>query len=79
MRPAHGPVLVCFYKYTSNAGDVLPAYADKSVPLYQIQLLHDVARNSVTFKFKDRFLQFLRAARETDPTLPGTLEDSIIV
>ena len=35
---------------------------------------HDIARNSATFKFKDRFRQFLVAARESDETIPATLE-----
>ena len=93
---------VCIYKYTSRAGDLLPAYADKDVGLYQVchivvysvlcscgspviaaylshtpqvQIEHEVARNGVAFKFKERFVQYLRAARETDPTIPATLED----
>jgi len=38
-----------------------------------VQIDHD-ARNSITFKFKDRFVQFLRGARENGPTIPCTLE-----
>ena len=35
-RPAYGPVVVCIYKYTSNAADLLPQYVDKpKVSLYQ--------------------------------------------
>ena len=34
-RPSQGPVIVCVYKYTSNAGDLIAAHADKKVPLYQ--------------------------------------------
>ena len=103
-RPAHGPVLVCIYKYTSRAGDLLPAYKDdQDVALYQahfprvlarysescscisslqgmhalcteVQIEHEVARNGVAFKFKERFLQYLRAAHELDPTIPATFE-----
>ena len=40
----------------------------------RIQLEHNVS-NSILFKFKDRFLQYLRATRENDPTLPVTFED----
>ena len=29
----------------------------------------------MAFKFKERFVQYLRAARENDPTIPATLED----
>ena len=36
-RPTHGPVNVCLYKYTNRAADVLPAYVDKDVALYQTQ------------------------------------------
>jgi len=36
-RPTHGPVIVCIYKWTDNAGDVLPAYEGRKVALYQIQ------------------------------------------
>jgi hypothetical protein len=73
-RPLQGPVVVCIHKYTNNAGDLIAAHADKKVPLYQIQLDHNVARNSVTFKFKDRLRQFLIAARVNDETIPATLE-----
>jgi len=34
-RAASGPVVVCIYKWTGNAGDALPEYAEKNVGLYQ--------------------------------------------
>lgn len=37
-RAAHGPVVICLYKFTNSAADVLPDdYAEKDVALYQIQ------------------------------------------
>ena len=36
-RPTQGPVVVCVYRYSDNAGDLLAMHADKKVPLYQIQ------------------------------------------
>ena len=73
-RPAHGPLVCCIYKYTNSAADLLQAYAEKNVALYQIQLNHEVV-NSVLFKFKDRFLQYMKAARENDETIPKTFEE----
>ena len=34
-RAANAPVVLCIYKWTANAGDALPEYAEKSVGLYQ--------------------------------------------
>ena len=35
-RAASAPVICCIYKWSSNAGDILPEYADKqAVGLYQ--------------------------------------------
>jgi len=34
-RAATAPVVICIYKWTSNAGDLLQEYADKGVGLYQ--------------------------------------------
>ena len=34
-RAASAPVVVCIYKWTGNAGDALPEYAEKNVGLYQ--------------------------------------------
>ena len=40
-RAAHAPVVVCIYKFTQIAGDVLPdEYADKAVPLYQDRVFY---------------------------------------
>jgi len=61
-------------RYSNNAGDILPQYADKKMPLFQLQIEHDV-RNSVVFKFKDRFGHFLKVAHGNDATIPKTLEE----
>ena len=46
-RPAYGPVVVCIYKYTSNAADLLPAYVDKpKVALYQDTIFSVLSRNT---------------------------------
>ena len=44
------------------------------MPIFQLQIEHDV-RNSVVFKFKDRFGQFLKVAHGNDTTIPKTLEE----
>ena len=49
-------------------------HADKKVPLYQIQIDHDIARNSIGFRFRDKLKQFLGKASEADSTIPVTLE-----
>ena len=34
-RAASAPIVICVYKWTGNAGDLMQEYADKSVGLYQ--------------------------------------------
>ena len=34
-RAANAPVVLCIYKWTSKAGDILPEYAEKDVGLFQ--------------------------------------------
>ena len=73
-RPAHADIVVCMYKYTNRAGDLLPNYAEKEdVALYQIQIEHN-CRNSVTYNFRKRFEAFLRASRENSSSVPGTVD-----
>ena len=74
-RPTHGPVCICIRKFTNCAGDLLPQYLEKNVGLYQIQLEHEVAPNSVTFQIKTRLAAFLQGQAKNDETLPTNLED----
>ena len=72
-RAASAPIVICVYKWTGNAGDVLQEYADKNVGLYQIQIDQD-CRNSVIVRWKSKFEAFLRASRENSASLPDNLE-----
>ena len=71
--PEHAAVEVCIMKYTDRAADLWERISSSSDdPLYQIQIDHP-AQNSMTFKMRESFTAFLRAANKEDPKIPRTL------
>ena len=74
-RPNTGPVVVCIYKYTSNASDIyVDKYQDSRVGMYQIQFDQD-CRNNIFFMFKKKFEEFLRFQNNEDGVCPTNLAD----
>jgi hypothetical protein len=69
-RPATGPVLVCMYKWTDEAGDVWETFQNRGVPLWQVQVDHN-AKGSISFQMRESFNNFLKAA---GGSVPATLE-----
>ena len=69
LRSAVAPIVICIYKYTNFAGDLLPDFRENNAALYQIQLEHD-CRDSVVYQFKSKFEAFLRQQNEINPAIP---------
>ena len=72
--PAVAPVVVCIYKVTDCAGDVWDRYSTQDVPLWQCQIDH-AAQRSITFRIRDAFNDFLRAARAENEQMPMNVRD----
>ena len=73
----NAPVIVCIYKYTSNAGDIyIDKYKENRANLYQIQFNQDCRPSSnIFFMFKKKFEEFLRASSENGGGVPTNLVD----
>ena len=70
-RADNAPVIICIYKYSSDAGDVYAEkYKENRTSLYQLQFNQD-CRNNIFFMFKKKFEEFLAS---TDG-VPSTLAD----
>ena len=77
-RTENSDVIVCIYKYTSNASNCyIDKYQEGGTSLYQLQFNQD-CRNNIFFMFKKKFEDFLQQSDGIPSTLSALAEEASI-
>lgn len=71
----NGPLNICVYPVTEQAGDLWALYKGSPtiVKIWQVQVDHD-ARPSVTVKMLDNFNEYLKEAARSTPGVPESVQ-----
>jgi len=69
-RPENGPIVVCVYKFSDDAGDCWEEWKGTDQPLFAILVEHEVRRGCLMY-LRDSFNEFLKQSKAQDGNVPG--------